>query len=114
MIITYRVFQEANGQYTIREVFHEQDGRLITYGRSPVIPKGGSITDLAEEIEALKAALALPVLTVAEVEAEIAAQPTLVKPERRTISHAELMKRLDFTTEDNQSPNESIAIHAAD
>jgi len=114
MIVTYRVFQEENGQYTIREVFHEHDGKIITYGRSPVMPKGGSVADLAQEIEALKEALALPVLTVAEVETEIAMQQAVPKKERKTVSHAELMKKLGFTADDLQTTNELAVINVAD
>lgn len=114
MIVTYRVFQEANGQYTIHELFLEHDGKIITYGRAPVIPKGGSLADLTQEIEALKAALALPVLTLAEVEAEIATQMPLVKRERKNISHVELMKKLGFTAEEMQTTDEPAVINAAD
>jgi hypothetical protein len=114
MIVTYRVFQEENGQYIIREVFCERDGRIITYGRTPVTPKGGSLTDLAQEIEGLKAALALPVLTLVEVEAEIAAQPLIPKGERKIISHTELMKKLGFTADDMQTASDPVVINAAD
>ena len=114
MIVTYRVFQEENGQYIIREVFHERDGKIITYGRTPVMPKGDSVADLAQEIEGLKAALALPVLTLVEVEAEIAAQPPISKRERKTVSHTELMKKLGFTADDMQTANDSVVINAAD
>ncbi len=114
MIVTYRVFQEENGQYTIREVFRERDGKIITYGRTPVMPKGGSLADLAQEIEDLKEALALPVLTLAEVEAETAAQPPMPKRERKTISHAELMQKLGFTADDTQTTNDPAVINAAD
>src|SRR6185436_5032237 len=114
MTVTYRVFREENGQYTLREVFRENDGRIITYSRSPITPKGGSLADLAQEIEWLKEALALPVLTLAEIEAEMATQPPMPKRERKTISHAELMTKLGLTADDTQTMNDPAIIHAAD
>lgn len=103
MTVTYRVFREENGQYVLREVFYERDGRIINYGHSPIIPKGGSLADLAQEIDWLKEALTLPVLTIAEIEQEIAEQPPKPKRESRHISHEELMAKLDLAPSSVQS-----------
>ena len=46
MIWTYRIFRDQNGRYSIREVFYEQDGRLLNYGKNPVVPVGSSLEDL--------------------------------------------------------------------
>lgn len=94
MIVTYRVFQEETGQYTIREVFYERDGRIITYGKSPVTPKGTCFEDLAREIKLLQDALALPAVTIAEIEVEMATYPAKPKSSRRAMSHAELVEKL--------------------
>jgi hypothetical protein len=110
MIVTYRVFQEENGQYTFREVFYEHDGRIITYGKSPVTPKGTCLEDLAREIKSLQDALALPVTTIAEIEAEIAAQPVKRKQVRKTISHAELVKKLGLNPPTKVSEETSVLV----
>ncbi len=94
MIVTYRVFHEASGQLTIRELFCEHNGRVITYGSSPVALRGGSVEELTQEIDVIKAALMLPILTTTEIDAEIAAQAPKPTRNRKTITHAELMTKL--------------------
>lgn len=93
MIVTYRVFQEDNGQYTFRELFQERDGCIIAYGKAPLTPRAGSAWELGEELASLQEALALPILTIAEVEAAIAEQPSKSKV-RKTISHEALIATL--------------------
>jgi hypothetical protein len=98
MIVTYRMFEETNGQYTFRELFCERDGRVIAYGKAPITPRGGSPRELAQELAGLQEALALPVLTVAAVEAIIAKQPPKTRQGRKTISHADLVAKLGLET----------------
>jgi|GEM_PF-3268801 len=38
MLWSYRVCRDRSGRYSIREVFYEHDGRLISYGKHPVAP----------------------------------------------------------------------------
>ncbi|MBI3957722.1 MAG: hypothetical protein HY328_02845 [Chloroflexi bacterium] len=102
MNVTYRVFQEENGQYTFREVFTEHNGQVITYGRTPVMPIGESLDALAGEIEWFKEALLQPALTVEAMEQQIAKQSTTPKAPRKAISHAELMAKLELDKEDRQ------------
>ena len=99
MIWTYRVLQTENGEHHIREVFYERDGTILAYSKSPVVPKGASLADLTQEIKWLQEALTLPVLTVASLEAQVAAQPP--KPHRESrpsISHEELVAKLGLST----------------
>ena len=106
MNVTYRVFREENGHYTFREVFTEHDSRVISYSRSPIAPIGESVDDLAREIAWLKEALEQPVLTVAEIEREIAKQSQPAKRPRKTISHADLMAKLELTGADEKNKAE--------
>lgn len=99
MIITYRQFQEQNGQHTIREVFYERDGQMITYSASPITPIGGSLSELTQELAWMAEALAAPVLTLAEVDAEIVKQPARPRHKGPTISHEELVAKLGLTLE---------------
>jgi hypothetical protein len=97
------MFQEENEQYTFRELFCEHDGRIIAYGKAPITPRAGSPRELGMELANLQEALALPVLTIAEVEAAIAAQPIKPKQGRKTISHAELVKKLGLDAKQEQA-----------
>lgn len=105
MIVTYRMFEEENGQYTFRELFCERDGRIIAYGKAPITPRASSANELGQELASLQEALALPVLTIAEVEAAIARQPPKDKQGRKTISHAELVKKLGLELKQDQATN---------
>jgi len=99
MIITYRVFQEENGHYSIREVFYERDGHMISYSTVPTAPLGGSISELTQELAWMVEALASPVLTIAEAEAEVAKNAARPKQAGKTISHADLVAKLGLTDE---------------
>lgn len=107
MVVTYRMFEEANGQYTFRELFCEHNGLIIAYGKAPITPRAGSPRELGKELASLQEALTLPVLTIAEVEAAIAAQPPK-KQGRKTISHAELVKKLGLDTKQNQATGGTV------
>lgn len=74
MIWTYRVFHDSDG-YCIRVVYYEQDGTLIGYQREPASPTGRTAEELAQDIQWFKEAFELPILTMAELDAALAAQP---------------------------------------
>jgi hypothetical protein len=63
----YRVFQETNGDYIIREVFYAEDGSIIGCTDDAVEPSGRSLTELARDIECFRQALALPTLTLDDI-----------------------------------------------
>jgi hypothetical protein len=114
MIITHRVFREENGQYTIREVFYERDGQMITYSASPVTPIGGSLSELTQELARMVEALAAPVLAIAEADAEIAKQPSQPKHTGPNISHEELVAKLGLVHENEPEAEALIGINAGD
>jgi hypothetical protein len=41
----YRVFQEADGDYVIREVFYTEDGEILGCTENPVEPFGRTLTE---------------------------------------------------------------------
>lgn len=79
MIWTYRIFRDQSGRYSIREVYYENDGRLITYGKNPVTPVGASLEDLMQMVQWFRNAFDSPVLSLEAVEAELAARPAPTK-----------------------------------
>ena len=85
MIWNYRIFCDKTGRYSIREVFYEQDGRLLNYSKKPVVPLGASLKDLLEMVQWFREAFDLPVLALETIEAELAANP-LPKPEKKPLS----------------------------
>lgn len=111
MNISYRVFQEENGQYTFREVFSERDGQIITYSQSAVAPVGGSLNELAEEVALLQEALTHPVLMTTELDVEIAQRKKPERQGRKSISHAELLAKLGL---DSDAPVEITELSVAD
>lgn len=46
MIWTYRIFRDALGRYSIREVYYERDGSMIRYSQEPVTAVDASLEDL--------------------------------------------------------------------
>lgn len=79
MIWTHRIFRDQTGRYSIREVYYEQDGRLITYGKNPVAPVGASLEELIQLVQWFRDAFDSPVLSLEAVEAEVAARPAPAK-----------------------------------
>lgn len=73
MLWTYRIFRDAQGRYSIREVFYERDGRLLSYGKNPVVPVEASLEDLLQLIKWFREAFDSPVLSLDAVDAELAA-----------------------------------------
>jgi len=78
---TYRVFHDRDG-YCTRIVYGERDKTLIGYQKEPAMPAGATAEDLLQEIEAFKQAFELPILTMDELEAELATRPRQPKKER--------------------------------
>lgn len=75
MIWTYRIFRDALGRYSIREVYYERDGSMIRYSQEPVTAVDASLEDLIRLVGWFKEAFDLPVLSTEEVDAQLAAQP---------------------------------------
>ena len=75
MMWTYRVCRDRQERYSIREVFHEQDGTIIAYSQEPVAVVGASVEELMQLVTWFRQAFDLPVLSLVEVDAQIAAQP---------------------------------------
>lgn len=91
----YRVFREDGGDYVIREVFYAEDGSIIGCTANAVEPFGRSIEELTASIADFHAALALPVLTLAEMP-----QPSMPPKKRangRTFSSAEVRAQLGLS-----------------
>jgi len=97
MTWNYRVFREEDGDYIIREVFYAEDGSILGCTADAVEPTGGSLDELGREIDDFRAALSLPVLTLADMpEPAACPQP---RPHGNTISSAELRVRLGLDAE---------------
>ncbi len=63
----YRVFHEKNGDYTIREVYYDDDGSIIACTDNPAEPMGESLEELAQDLKWFGEALMLPILTMADI-----------------------------------------------
>lgn len=97
MIWTYRVFCDSQGCYSIREVFYERDGKLIDYGKSPVAALSNSPEELMQLIQWFKEAFEWPVLSLEEVDAQIAPLPKRAKSDRtRNVSLQQVIAELDI------------------
>nr|WP_139088760.1 hypothetical protein [Oscillochloris trichoides] len=68
MIWTYRIVRDEIGRYSVREVYQEEDGVIITYSKTPVAPIGSSAEDLLHQIQQLRDAFELPILSTSELE----------------------------------------------
>jgi hypothetical protein len=95
MIWTYRVFRDSQGRYSIREVFYEQDHTLVNYSKTPVALVGASLEEMMQLVQWFKEAFDLPVLSLEEVEAQLAKQETRNLSERsRNISLKQVISEL--------------------
>ena len=100
MIWTYRIFRDKNGRYSIREVFYEQDGRLLNYGKNPAAPVGSSLEDLMRLVQWFREAFDSPVLALEDVEAELTANPAPTPTKQplsdrsQTISFQQVLEQL--------------------
>ncbi|MCA1991454.1 MAG: hypothetical protein LDL41_05320 [Coleofasciculus sp. S288] len=92
----YRVFQEANGDYIIREVFYAEDGSILGCTEKAVEPWGRSQEELARDIESFKEALTLPVLTLTDIPTGSTKQKRRQK-RSKNISHEQLMTELGLS-----------------
>jgi hypothetical protein len=105
MTWNYRVFQEDDGEYVIREVFYTEDGAIISCTANAVEPFGSTLAELAQSIDDFKAALALPVLTLKDIPESAAA---LEKQNNgKTISHEQLRRQLGVTNAQDCSATSS-------
>ncbi|MCB0185103.1 MAG: hypothetical protein KDE31_12605 [Caldilineaceae bacterium] len=107
----YRVFREEDGDYIIREVTYGDNGEIIGCTKDAMEPFGKSLEELAQDLDAFQEALQYPVLTLADVEAAIANQPSKAKQSRKTISHAELVKKLGLDVEAEYESNDVALVH---
>jgi hypothetical protein len=95
MTWTYRVFLDSQGRYSIREVFYDRDNTILNYSKAPVAVVGTSIEELIQLVNWFKDAFNLPVLSLEEVDAQIANQPTRQKADRsKNISLEQVMAEL--------------------
>jgi hypothetical protein len=112
MIWTYRIFRDKNGRYSIREVYYERDGSLISYSKKPVAPIGASIEELLQMVAWFREAFDSPVLSLEEVEAELAAKPIATQPKKplsdrsQTIPFKQVIAQL--TEEDDVEPEPQL------
>jgi hypothetical protein len=63
----YRVFQEPEGDFTIREVFYNEGGEITGCTANPVEPFGETLAELHQCLQDFQAALELPILTLADL-----------------------------------------------
>lgn len=99
MIWTYRVFRDSVGRYSIREVFYEREGTITAYGKAPVAIVGASLEELMQLAKWFREAFDLPVLSIEEVEAQIA-QPASLKSDRKgNISLSDVMAEFSVEAE---------------
>ena len=91
----YRVFQEEDGDYVVREVFYAEDGTIVGCTANAVEPFGQSLEELTASIADFQAALALPVLTLANIP-----QPSMPRKARakgKKFSSAEVRAKLGLS-----------------
>lgn len=95
MIWTYRVFCDSKGRYSIREVFYDRDNTLLNYSKAPVAIVGSSLEELIQLVQWFKEAFDLPVLSLEEVESQVATKGTSELKERgRNLSLKQVIAEL--------------------
>lgn len=100
MTWTYRVCRDAKGRYSVRELFYERDGTLITYTKEPVAPLGSSPEDLLKQMKWFREAFDLPILSTEELDRDLAQKPMRPKPETgKNVSLKQLKAELALETE---------------
>lgn len=92
MTWNYRVFQEEDGDYVVREVFYDEAGSIVACTADAVEPVGSTLQELGQCLDDFRAALAQPVLTLKDIP-EGAAQSQNQMP-RKTVPQSELRARL--------------------
>ncbi|MCU0541839.1 MAG: hypothetical protein MUE44_06560 [Oscillatoriaceae cyanobacterium Prado104] len=105
MLWTYRVFHDKDG-YCIRVVYYERDGTLISYQKEPAMPTGATAEELLQDIAAFKQAFELPILTMEELDIELATLPPKPKKDRsqnKTLD--QVMTELDLESAVSSNPD---------
>lgn len=100
MTWTYRICRDTKGRYSVRELFHERDGTLITYSKEPVAPIGSSPEDLLKQMQWFREAFDLSILSTEDLDRELAQQPARPKPQTgKNISLKQLKAELALEPE---------------
>ena len=92
----YRVFHEDNGDYTIREVFYEEDGSILGCTENEVSPLGRSIAELTDDLQVFTTALTKPVLRLSDLPKNIVRREDR-KTRSKTISHEDVLVELGLS-----------------
>jgi hypothetical protein len=104
MMWTYRVFRDNQERYSIREVFYESDNTIISYGAAPVAVVGASFEELMQLVKWFRDAFDLPVLSLEEIEAQMAIQST--KPASDRTQNLSLQQAIADLASDDFSEND--------
>lgn len=88
----YRVFEEENGDYIIREIFYDEQGQIVSCTRNGVEPVGTSLEELTEQIDAFRQALSQPILTLEDVPQDY--EERVYEPNQNNVSHEQIMAEL--------------------
>lgn len=94
MTWNYRVFLEEDGDYTIREVFYDAEGAILGCTENAVEPVGGSLEELTQDIEWFKEALAMPVVTLADIPGPTSSGFKRTKDRSQNLSREQLVAEL--------------------
>lgn len=78
----YRVFHDSEG-YCVRVLLYKRDGTLVGYHHTPAIPHGDTLEELTQDLALFQEAFLLPVLTIDQLEAEIAQQQHYTRMPKR-------------------------------
>ncbi|NJK75609.1 MAG: hypothetical protein HC942_18290 [Microcoleus sp. SU_5_6] len=100
----YRVFQEKEGDYVIREVIYDDKGEIVACTENPVEPFGRTLEELAQSIDDFKAALKLPVLILEDIP-KIPKSAAKKRARSQTISSAQLRLQLGLINPTNSEIN---------
>jgi hypothetical protein len=96
----YRVFQEENGDFVIREVFYGEDGAILGCTANAVEPFGRTLEELTVSLADFQAALTLPVLRMTDMPQT--GLPRKATPRERTLSSAEVRAKLGLNSTVNK------------
>ncbi|OCQ95119.1 hypothetical protein AMR42_07955 [Limnothrix sp. PR1529] len=101
MLWTYRVFRDRQGRHSIREIFCDRNHQILKISPAPVTVVGSSAEDLLQLIQWFKEAFELPILSLEEIETQIAQKP----PNESTTPAQKISLQQLIADRDNQ-PNE--------
>ena len=97
MMWTYRVFCDRQGQHSIREVFYERDGRIITYSKAPVTVVATSPAELIQLVKWFEEAFELPILSIEEIDTQITTKPAKPpSPQSSNLSLQQVKEQLEL------------------